>query len=72
MYGLPAALLRHVAFPLRQLEIAVFERARVLKATGVASEVGMGAIRFRLGPTTTDWEIDAAIDQLAAALAPAA
>ena len=35
---------------------------------GVAPEIGMGAIRFSLGRTTTDREIDAAIDQLAAAV----
>jgi cysteine desulfurase len=36
----------------------------VLKAMGVAPEVGMGAIRFSLGRATTESEIDEVIDQL--------
>jgi cysteine desulfurase len=49
----------------------LIELSPVLKAMGVAPEIGMGAIRFSLGRTTTDREIDAAIDQLAAAVTPA-
>ena len=46
----------------------LIELSPVLKAMGVAPEIGMGAIRFSLGRITTDREIDAAIDQLAAAV----
>jgi cysteine desulfurase len=42
------------------------ELSPVLKAMGVAPEVGMGAIRFSLGRVTTREEIDAVADQLAA------
>jgi cysteine desulfurase len=42
------------------------ELSPVLKAMGVAPEVGMGAIRFSLGRGTTLEEIDAVADQLAA------
>ena len=48
------------------------ELSPVLKAMGVGPEIGIGAIRFSLGRTTTEWGIDAVIDQLAAAIAPAA
>jgi cysteine desulfurase len=47
------------------------ELSPVLKAMGVAPEVGMGAIRFSLGRRTTQDEIDAVADRLASALAPA-
>jgi cysteine desulfurase len=50
----------------------LIEISPVLKAMGVAPEIGMGAIRFSLGRTTTDREIDAAIDQLATAVTTAA
>jgi cysteine desulfurase len=36
----------------------------VLAAMGVPEEIGMGAVRFSLGRTTTDAEIDVVIDQL--------
>jgi cysteine sulfinate desulfinase/cysteine desulfurase-like protein len=39
-----------------------------LAAMGVPERVGMGAVRFSLGRTTTEAEIDAVIDQLGAAL----
>jgi cysteine sulfinate desulfinase/cysteine desulfurase-like protein len=39
------------------------------EAMGIAPEVGMGAIRFSLGRTTTDDEIDATIDRLMVAIA---
>jgi cysteine desulfurase len=48
------------------------ELSPVLKAMGVAPEVGMGAIRFSLGRGTTQEEIDAVADQLASILAPVA
>jgi cysteine desulfurase len=48
------------------------ELSPVLKAMGVAPEVGMGAIRFSLGRGTTQDEIDAVGDRLAQILAPAA
>jgi len=44
----------------------------VLKAMGVAPEVGMGAIRFSLGRGTTQDEVDAVRDRLAQILAPVA
>jgi cysteine desulfurase len=47
------------------------ELSPVLKAMGVAPEVGMGAIRFSLGRGTTQDEIDAVADRLASVLAPA-
>jgi cysteine desulfurase len=47
------------------------ELSPVLSAMGVAPEVGMGAIRFSLGRATTDQEIDATLNLLAAAVAPA-
>jgi cysteine desulfurase len=37
----------------------------VLAAMGVPERVGMGAVRYSLGRTTTEAEIDAVIDQLA-------
>jgi cysteine desulfurase len=36
----------------------------MLKAMGVAPEVGMGAIRFSTGRGTTESEIEAVVDQL--------
>jgi cysteine desulfurase len=48
------------------------ELSPVVKAMGVALEVGMGAIRFSLGRGTTQEEIDAVADRLASVLAPAA
>jgi cysteine desulfurase len=48
------------------------ELSPVLKAMGVAPEVGMGAIRFSLGRGTTQEEIDTVTDRLAHILAPAA
>jgi cysteine desulfurase len=47
------------------------ELSPVLKAMGVAPEVGMGAIRFSLGRQTTEAEIEATVEQLAGVLAPA-
>ena len=47
------------------------ELSPVLKAMGVAPEVGMGAIRFSLGRHTTREEIDAVADGLADILASA-
>ncbi len=41
----------------------------VLKAMGIAPEVGMGAIRFSLGRSTTQNEIEYVVDQLRQALA---
>ena len=41
----------------------------VLKAMGIAPEVGMGAIRFSLGRGTTQEEIDAVVDRLKRAFA---
>ncbi len=48
------------------------ELSPVLQAMGVAPEVGMGAIRFSLGRSTTQDEIDAVADRLAQILTPAA
>jgi cysteine desulfurase len=48
------------------------ELSPVLQAMGVAPEVGMGAIRFSLGRSTAQDEIDAVADRLAQILAPAA
>jgi cysteine desulfurase len=48
------------------------ELSPVLKAMGVAPEVGMGAVRFSLGRGTTQEEIDTVADRLAHVLAPAA
>jgi cysteine desulfurase len=36
----------------------------VLAATGVSPEIGMGAVRFSLGRSTTREEIDAVIERL--------
>jgi cysteine desulfurase len=47
------------------------ELSPVLKAMGIAQEVGMGAIRFSLGRGTTREEIDTVTDQLAGVLAAA-
>jgi cysteine desulfurase len=47
------------------------ELSPVLRAMGVTPEIGMGAIRFSLGRTTTDQEIDAVVDQLTTAVPPA-
>jgi len=44
------------------------ELSPVLKAMGIAPDVGMGAIRFSLGRTTTDEEIDTVVDALATAM----
>ena len=40
------------------------ELSPVLAAMGVPERVGMGAVRFSLGRTTTDDEIDSVADQL--------
>jgi cysteine desulfurase len=40
------------------------ELSPVLKAMGVPSEIGMGAIRFSLGRTTTREEIEHVVSQL--------
>jgi cysteine desulfurase len=40
----------------------------VLSAMGIAPEVGMGAIRFSLGRSTTPEEIEEVVDRLAQAL----
>ena len=45
------------------------ELSPVLQAMGITPEVGMGAIRFSLGRTTTDEEIDVTIDRLMVAMA---
>ncbi|HLW91522.1 MAG TPA: cysteine desulfurase family protein, partial [Roseiarcus sp.] len=45
------------------------EFSPVLKAMGVAPEVGMGAIRFSLGRSTTQQEVEEVVDQLRRALA---
>jgi cysteine desulfurase len=45
------------------------ELSPVLEAMGVTSEVGMGAIRFSLGRTTTRHEIDVVVERLTDALA---
>jgi cysteine desulfurase len=47
------------------------ELSPVLKAMGVAPEIGMGAIRFSLGRGTTREEIDAVADRLEGILASA-
>lgn len=46
------------------------ELSPVLKAMGVAPEVGMGAIRFSLGRQTANREIDTVTQHLAAAFEP--
>lgn len=48
------------------------ELSPVLEAMGIAPDVGMGAIRFSLGRTTTRDEVDAVVARLAEILAPAA
>ncbi len=45
------------------------ELSPVLEAMGVATDVGMGAVRFSLGRATTRDEIDTVIAQLANTLA---
>ena len=40
------------------------ELSPVLRAMGVAPEIGMGAIRFSLGRTTTREEIEAVVEEL--------
>lgn len=45
------------------------EMSPVLRAMGLAPEVGLGAVRFSLGRTTTQAEIDAVVDLLLSALA---
>jgi cysteine desulfurase len=40
------------------------ELSPVLEAMGIAPEVGMGAIRFSLGRTTTNDEIDVVLERL--------
>ncbi|HEY1245214.1 MAG TPA: cysteine desulfurase family protein [Hyphomicrobiaceae bacterium] len=47
------------------------ELSPVLRAMGVAPEIGMGAIRFSLGRGTTEDEVDTVADRLASVLAPA-
>jgi cysteine desulfurase len=44
------------------------ELSPVLKAMGIAPDIGMGAIRFSLGRTTTDEEIDAVVEAVATAM----
>jgi cysteine desulfurase len=44
------------------------ELSPVLAAMGVPEKIGMGAVRFSLGRTTTDAEIDAVINRLRAGL----
>jgi cysteine desulfurase len=44
------------------------ELSPVLQAMGVAPEVGMGAIRFSLGRSTTRDEIDDALERLSSVL----
>ncbi|KQW60549.1 MULTISPECIES: cysteine desulfurase family protein [unclassified Ensifer] len=44
------------------------ELSPVLAAMGVAETVGMGTVRFSLGRTTTEAEIDSVVDQLRTAL----
>jgi cysteine desulfurase len=44
------------------------ELSPVLKAMGISSEVGMGAIRFSLGRTTTVQELERVIDLLKSSL----
>jgi cysteine desulfurase len=46
------------------------ELSPVLAAMGVSEHIGMGAIRFSLGRTTTAAEIDAVVEQLTAILVP--
>jgi cysteine desulfurase len=46
------------------------ELSPVLAAMGVSEHVGMGAIRFSLGRTTTEVEIDTVVERLIAILAP--
>jgi cysteine desulfurase len=46
------------------------ELSPVLEAMGVAPEVGMGAIRFSLGRSTTTHDIDVVVSALKRALAP--
>jgi cysteine desulfurase len=46
------------------------ELSPVLEAMGVAPQVGMGAIRFSLGRSTTKQEVDAVVSELKKALAP--
>ena len=45
------------------------ELSPVLQAMGVAPEVGMGAVRFSLGRSTTRDEIDVVVDRLTEILA---
>jgi cysteine desulfurase len=45
------------------------ELSPVLKAMRVPPEIGMGAIRFSLGRTTTEEEIEATVKRLKAVLA---
>jgi cysteine desulfurase len=47
------------------------ELSPVLKAMGIAPEVGLGAVRFSLGRGTTEDEIDTVVDRLASILAAA-
>lgn len=47
------------------------ELSPVLKAMGIAPEVGMGAVRFSLGRATTRDEIDAVVERLTSILATA-
>jgi cysteine desulfurase len=47
----------------------VVELSPVLKAMRVPPEIGMGAVRFSLGRTTTDQEIETVVQSLKAALA---
>ena len=47
------------------------ELSPVLAAMGVSDEVGMGAIRFSLGRSTTEEEIDAVVGKLSAVLSKA-
>jgi len=44
------------------------ELSPVLKAMGVPPEIGMGAIRFSLGRTTTEEEVEAVVKRLKAVL----
>jgi cysteine desulfurase len=47
----------------------VVELSPVLKAMRVPPEIGMGAVRFSLGRTTTDREIETVVQNLKVALA---
>ena len=47
------------------------EQSPVLEAMGVAPQVGMGAVRFSLGRTTTPGEIDVVIERLTSLFATA-